>query len=89
MQLSNYLKRFDPKGRADFAFDVGTTLGHLNNVTYGTRLASAALARQIAAKTGREVPEWDLRPADWHLIWPELVGQEGAPDVPQEAARAA
>lgn len=22
---------------------------------------------------------WDERPADWHRIWPELVGTEGAP----------
>ena len=25
---------------------------------------------------------WDLRPDDWHRIWPELIGTEGAPEVP-------
>lgn len=60
---------------------VGTTLGHFNNVAYEQRMASAALARQIAIQTGREVPEWELRPADWHLIWPELVGMEGTPEI--------
>lgn len=30
---------------------------------------------------------WDLRPDDWHLIWPELVGAEGAPAVPAEEVR--
>ncbi|MDB5975187.1 MAG: hypothetical protein JWR07_1947 [Nevskia sp.] len=25
---------------------------------------------------------WDLRPNDWYLIWPELIGVEGAPSVP-------
>ena len=30
---------------------------------------------------------WDLFPTDWHLIWPELVGSEGAP-VPVEAKAA-
>jgi DNA-binding transcriptional regulator YdaS (Cro superfamily) len=25
------------------------------------------------------VRRWLLRPSDWHLIWPELVGAEGAP----------
>jgi len=25
---------------------------------------------------------WDLRPDDWHRIWPELIGAEGAPPVP-------
>jgi hypothetical protein len=32
---------------------------------------------------------WDLRPHDWHLVWPELVGIEGAPQLPQEARHAA
>jgi len=25
---------------------------------------------------------WDLRQEDWHLIWPELIGTQGAPMVP-------
>lgn len=32
-----------------------------------------------------DVNPWDLRPLDWHRIWPELIGAEGAPDVPQPA----
>lgn len=72
---------------------VGTTVGHLNNVAYEQRIASAALARQIALVTANEVQVWDLRPDDWHLIWPELIGAEGAPalpaDEPQEARNAA
>lgn len=27
------------------------------------------------------VQRWDLRPDDWHLIWPELIGADGAPTV--------
>jgi DNA-binding transcriptional regulator YdaS (Cro superfamily) len=27
---------------------------------------------------------WHLRPDDWHRIWPELIGAEGAPPVPAE-----
>jgi len=36
---------------------------------------------------GMKVRLWDLRPGDWHLIWPELVGTEGAPQ-PETAAPA-
>lgn len=42
--------------------------------------------------TAGAVRRWDLRPDDWHRIWPELKGADGAPDVPlpepaaQEAA---
>lgn len=32
--------------------------------------------------TAGEVRRWDLRPDDWHRIWPELIGTEGAPAVP-------
>jgi DNA-binding transcriptional regulator YdaS (Cro superfamily) len=34
---------------------------------------------QIERATDRAVMRWDLRPKDWHLVWPELVGTEGAP----------
>ena len=32
------------------------------------------------------VRRWELRPDDWHRIWPELIGTEGAPPVPTEEA---
>ncbi len=79
MKLSIYLRRFNQEQRADFALRVGTTLGHLNNVAYELRTASAALTRALAKVTDGAVREWELRP-DWHLIWPELIGTEGAPD---------
>lgn len=36
----------------------------------------------IERATKRKVMRWDLRPDDWHRIWPELIGAEGAPAVP-------
>ena len=35
----------------------------------------------IEAATGRAVRRWELRPHDWHEVWPELVGADGAPAV--------
>lgn len=29
---------------------------------------------------------WDLCPDDWHLIWPELIGAEGAPAIDMQPA---
>ena len=40
----------------------------------------------IEAATDGGVRRWDLRPDDWHLIWPELIGAEGSPEVKQQAA---
>jgi DNA-binding transcriptional regulator YdaS (Cro superfamily) len=31
--------------------------------------------------TSGMVRRWDLRPDDWHVIWPELIGVDGAPVV--------
>ena len=30
------------------------------------------------------VPRWALRPVDWALIWPELIGADGAPPPPAD-----
>jgi DNA-binding transcriptional regulator YdaS (Cro superfamily) len=35
----------------------------------------------IEKATNREVRRWDLRPDDWHSIWPELLGSPDAPSV--------
>ena len=81
MSLLAFLRGLDQSGREHFAVQVGTTVGHMNNVAYRTRKASAALAMQIEIESGQAVCRWHLRPADWHLIWPELVGTPGAPAV--------
>lgn len=39
----------------------------------------------IERATQGAVRRWDLRPNDWHRIWPELIGAEGAPAVPSAA----
>jgi hypothetical protein len=94
VKLRDYIKRFSPQERADFAVSVGAVVGHLNNVAYEQRTASAALTKQIAIQTHRQVAEWDLRPGDWWLIWPDLIGTEGAPTAgpiqprPSEATHA-
>lgn len=53
---------------------------------HGRRPVPVARAPSIELATERQVMRWDLRPDDWHLLWPELIGQEGAPAVPQPAA---
>lgn len=45
----------------------------------------AALEKAVSGGARR----WHMRPRDWHLIWPELVGADGAPDVPREVSDAA
>jgi DNA-binding transcriptional regulator YdaS (Cro superfamily) len=38
----------------------------------------------IERVTDGAVMRWDLRPSDWHRIWPELIGIKGAPPIPEQ-----
>lgn len=55
----------------------------------GARPVPAHMAPSIEAACMPAVRRWDLRPDDWHRIWPELIGAEGAPAVPEPAAQEA
>jgi len=46
------------------------------------------LAVEIERRSNHRVRRWDLFPATWHRIWPELVGAPGAPAM-AEASDAA
>jgi DNA-binding transcriptional regulator YdaS (Cro superfamily) len=48
---------------------------------YAGRRPSPENCVSIERATEGAVRRWDLRPDDWHLIWPELIGAEGAPEV--------
>lgn len=54
---------------------------------YADRTPSPENCVAIEVATDRAVRRWDLRPNDWHRIWPELIGAEGAPpiDEPEKA----
>lgn len=53
---------------------------------YDDRQPGAQMCVVIEVMSERKVRRWDLRPRDWHLIWPELVGTEGAPPIPTAQA---
>lgn len=49
-----------------------------------TRLCALIERHPSNLAAERPVMRWDLRPNDWHLIWPELIKAKGAPAVPSE-----
>lgn len=73
MHLKEYLASLDPAKEASLAADSGATVGHLRNVASGFRTASPVLAAAIERAAKGAVTRRDLRPDDWHLIWPELA----------------
>lgn len=88
MRLQDHLEtRRGEAGR--LAAIAKVTGSFIRQVAAGKRPMPADKAAAIEAATGRAVRRWEMRPADWHLIWPELIGTEGAPGIPQEARDAA
>ncbi len=54
---------------------------------YADRIPSPEYCVAIEQATGGQVSRRDLRPEDWHRIWPELVTPEfPAPQATPEAA---
>ncbi|MBU2826804.1 helix-turn-helix domain-containing protein [Acidithiobacillus ferriphilus] len=73
MDIQTYLKSLgNKKQRHEFALRCGTTLGHLQNVSYGLRPCSPQLAVAIEQQSADAVTRKELLPDTWHLIWPEL-----------------
>ena len=60
----------------------------LSQIARGGRPCPPERAVELERTTAGHVRRWDLRPDDWHRIWPELIGTEGAPPLPatQEVA---
>jgi DNA-binding transcriptional regulator YdaS (Cro superfamily) len=87
--LKTYLKSLgDDDARERFAKDCGTTWGHMRNSSYGLRALAPEVCVLAERLSDRAVRRWELRPDDWHLIWPELIGAPGAPKVAKQAKAA-
>lgn len=88
MDLRSYTSRLPRGGVAELAGRLGISSIYLAQIgaSNNTREASPELCVRIEAESGRGVRRWDLRPNDWHRIWPELIGSEGAPKVEVKAA---
>lgn len=90
MDLQAYAARLSADQRLKFASDIGTSRGQLNNLICGHRRVTHKVAARIERATNRVVTRPELCPEDWREVWPEIVGEDGAPTVlPTEAANAA
>lgn len=82
MKLSDFLRPLGEADRVRLAESAGTTFLHLRNVAFSGKSCGVHLAVGIEQATEGAIRRWTLRPDDWHRIWPELIGTEGAPPVP-------
>lgn len=72
-KLRSFLAGMSRPERERFAARCGTTAAFLRNVAYGQRSANVKLCVALERESRGYVSRQDLRPNDWHLIWPELV----------------
>lgn len=79
MELKAFISSLSQEERDRFAALCETTAGHLRNVGYGIRPCSPFLAALIESASNGAVTRVDLRPSDWHRIWPELVNAKRRP----------
>ena len=87
MTLQEFLRAERGRG-ARLAKQVGVPPAYLSQMSTGRRPVPAELVPAIEVRSDMLVRRWELRPKDWHHIWPELIGTEGAPAIqpatPQE-----
>lgn len=84
MSLSEFLAA--ERGRcAALAAQLRVAPGYVSQMASGLRPMPPALVPATVRATQGEVREWHLRPDDWHRIWPELIGADGAPPVHSDA----
>lgn len=91
MDLKSYTNQLPHGGSIDFAKKLGITAVYLSQLAsrQDDRLPSPSLCVRIEAESSKAVTRPELRPDDWHLIWPELIGADGSPPVPEASAKAA
>lgn len=87
MNLRTYLDERPRGGLTELAGKLGISTVYLSqlSVRQDGRVPSAELSVQIERVTDGDVPRWTMRPDDWWKIWPELIGRDGAPQVPTQS----
>lgn len=85
MEFKPFFFGLSPAERESFARKCETSVGHLQNVAYGFRPASAELAVLIERNSKKRVTRVDLFPDRFSRIWPELVKSRKAKPTTEAA----
>jgi DNA-binding transcriptional regulator YdaS (Cro superfamily) len=82
MQLRTFLENAPRGAGAALAKALGVHPVMVSQWAAGTKVVPLERCMDMERSTAGAVRRWDLRPHDWPRFWPELIGTEGAPDVP-------
>lgn len=72
--------------QAELARLIGVTPPVVNQWIKGVRPVPVEKCTAIERATSGGVRRWELRPDDWHRIWPELGKDKSAPTIPANAS---
>lgn len=87
MDLRAYIDGLGRGGATELAKQLEVSISYLSQLAAGTTPRSPERCVQIEQVTDGKVSRQDLRPDDWHRIWPELVGRAPGPqDLAQQVA---
>lgn len=76
MNLNSYLNS-KPRGEMTrLAAAINEKLSNLSSMRHGKKTVPPYKCRRIVEATNGEVTLKDLRPDDWHEIWPELAKKQ-------------
>jgi len=84
-KLLQYLNAASDAEREQIRAQCGTSIGYLRKAISVRHRIGAELCVSIERATDGAVTRRDLRPDDWHLIWPELVTADHPAPVEQAA----
>lgn len=75
-----YWRSLNPEQKDAFAKTAGTTAAYINKVINGKGKLyfGASICVSIEQQTEGRHMRQELRPHDWHRIWPELIDKEAA-----------
>lgn len=87
MDLKTYTNQLRYGATAEFAHKLGVSRVYLSQLAarQDGRLPSPSLCVRIEEESQRIVTRQELRPADWHEIWPELRLKPAPADNAQAA----
>lgn len=72
MDLKNYIDSLEWGGAKHLADKLGVSKSFLSQMASGASSISPKRCVEIELATYGKVSRKDLRPSDWHKIWPEL-----------------
>lgn len=70
-----FFKALSDEDKLDFATRCGSSVGYFVVSISRRQNFKAGLCVLIERESGGAVSRKNLRPADWHLVWPELVSE--------------